>query len=124
MHELTIADRLLDRALAAAADHDADRVEEIVVAVGEATHLAPDQLRRCLERLAAETPAADATVTIESVQPEGVCDCGWAGTPESLSAAAIAVPNRRCPDCGGPIELTAGTECRLDSITVPDRCTT
>jgi hydrogenase nickel incorporation protein HypA/HybF len=124
MHELTIADRLLDQAVSVAADHDAERIEELVVAVGEATHLVPGQLRRCLERMASESKASDATVTIEHVQPEGVCDCGWAGTPASLSAAAIDVPNRRCPDCGDPITLTSGTECQLRSITIPDTCTT
>jgi hydrogenase nickel incorporation protein HypA/HybF len=118
MHELTIANRLIDRAVAVAHDHDADRVDRLTVALGEATHVAADQLQFCLAAAAEGTPAQGATVDVECVAPEGRCDCGWSGQPGRIDAT-VAAPDRRCPDCKERIELTAGDDCRLTSIQTP-----
>ena len=120
MHELSIASRLLDRALSAADDHDADSVEELTVALGRATHVNPDQLRFCLETAIDGTIAADATITIERVTPRARCDCGWEGEPDDLEGTIAYAPDVRCPDCGERASLVAGRECRLRSIDIPD----
>lgn len=119
MHELTVAQRLLDRALSAAGDHDADEIRTLTVELGTATHLAADQLGFCIDAVAEGTPAADATIEFERVQPRGECDCGWQGALPSLSDAQPA-PSVRCPECRGRVTLTAGRECRLASIDVPE----
>jgi hydrogenase nickel incorporation protein HypA/HybF len=118
VHELAIADRLLDRALAAAEAADAARVETLHVALGTATHLVPDQVRFCLEAVAEDTPAEGADVQIERVAARGECDCGWNGELPSLADTVAGAPDRRCPDCGAAVSLTAGRECRLASIDV------
>ena len=118
MHELAIASRLLGRALSVADEYDADRIDGLTVAVGEVTHLAPDQLRFCLSAAADGTPAEGATVEIESVPPEGACDCGWRGTPERIDAT-VAAPRRRCPECGDAIDLVAGDDCDLAAVDLP-----
>ena len=120
MHEITVADRLLDRALEAAAAEGSDRIEALQVAVGEATHLNPTQLEFWLAELGADTAAASATVEIRRVPAEGECSCGWSGRLPSLDAPIGPAPDRRCPECGATTSLTAGTECRLETITVPD----
>lgn len=121
MHELSIATGLLDRALTAAREHDATRIDELTVEVGQATHVNPDQLRFCLETAATDTPADDATVTIETVPAAARCACGWTGTPESLDVALSYAPDVRCPDCGERADLERGRGCRLASIEIPDR---
>lgn len=120
MHELSIASRLLDRALSAADDHGADSVEELTVALGRATHVNPDQLRFCLETAIDGTIAADAAITIERVAPRARCECGWEGEPDGLEGTIAYAPDVRCPDCGDRADLVAGRECRLRSIEVPD----
>lgn len=120
MHELSIAQSLVDQAVEAAAEHDADRIDRLELAVGEATHLNPDQLTFCVETVAAETPAADAEIVVDSIPPEGACECGWSGEPETLPDLPMAAPDLRCPNCEKRVELTAGTECRLARISVPD----
>lgn len=120
MHELSLATGLLDRALTAAAEHDADRIDELTVELGEATHVNPDQLRFCLETVAETTPAADATIDIETVTARATCDCGWEGKPPSFEGTAAVVPTARCPECGSQTEFTRGKECRLATVTVPD----
>ena len=120
MHELSVADALLDRASEAAADHDAATIETMTVELGAATHVNPDQLRFCLETVAEATPAADATVEFETIPPRAECDCGWTGEPPSFEGTAAVVPTARCPECGAQTEFTQGKECRLATITVPD----
>lgn len=121
MHELSVAQRLLERAVAATAEHDVGRVEELTIEVGRATHLNPDQLRFCIETLTQETPVEGATVTVETVEPSGQCECGWAGSPDTHEHVSAFAPVLRCPNCDGRIELDSGRECRLASITVPER---
>lgn len=119
MHELTVAQRLVDRATEAATNRGADRVDRLTVELGEATHLAADQLAFCLTATAEGTPAEDATISFEHVEPAGECDCGWSGRPERLPDTVPAAPSLRCPECAGRLTLTAGRECRLASIEVP-----
>ena len=119
MHELAVAERLVARAREAADDAGADRVTGLTVAVGEATHLAPTQLRFCLEAVTDDL-LADATVSFERVRARGTCDCGWRGELDRLPETVAAAPDRRCPACDGTVTVTAGRECRLDRITVPD----
>jgi hydrogenase nickel incorporation protein HypA/HybF len=119
MHELTVATRLVDRAVDAAERRGADRVDAMTVELGTATHLAADQVRFCVSAVAAETPAADAAVRFERVPPAGECDCGWSGRPDPVEGVAGDVPSLRCPDCGDRLTLTAGRECRLTSIEIP-----
>jgi hydrogenase nickel incorporation protein HypA/HybF len=120
MHEFSVADAVLERAIATASEHDAGAIEELTIELGTSTHVNPDQLRFCLEAVAEGTPAAGATVRIERVEPRGRCECGWAGSPPTIDGAGMAAPNLRCPDCGDRIELTRGKECRLTSITTPE----
>lgn len=120
MHELSIAQAVVEQATTAAADHGANRIDRLELEVGAATHLNPDQLAFCVETVAAETPAADAEVAVTAIPPAGVCECGWEGELEPLESVPVAAPDRRCPDCGERVELTAGTECRLARISVPE----
>ncbi|SFC49309.1 hydrogenase nickel incorporation protein HypA/HybF [Halobiforma haloterrestris] len=120
MHEFSVADAVLERALETAADHGTAIIEELTIELGTATHVNPDQLTFCLETIADGTPAADATVTIDPVEPHARCDCGWDGEPPTLDVSGAVAPNLRCPDCGERLELVRGKECRLSSITVPD----
>ena len=120
MHELAVAQGVVDRACEAAADHGADRVDELTLEVGPATHVNPDQLVFCVETVARGTPAEDAAVTVEETEARGRCDCGWSGEPGTLSKVGVYAPDRTCPECGDRVELTAGRECRLASIHVPD----
>ena len=124
MHEVSIAKQLLDRAIDAASENGADSIDELTVAVGEATHLNPRQLTFWIEQLSADTVAEDVEVAIRTIPAEGRCSCGWSGELSGLESAFGTAPDRRCPECGKTTELTAGTECRLEGITVPETAET
>lgn len=120
MHELAVADAILHRALDRARREGAVTVEAMRVVVGEVTHLNPAQLQGCLEVVAADTPAADATVEIQTAAPSARCNCGWTGRPDTLEDLPGLAYDPGCPACGDRIELTAGDGCRLAAITVPE----
>lgn len=119
MHELSVAEALIDRAGEIAAAHDAERVDAMTVELGAATHVNPDQLRFCLETVTEGTVAVD----IETVPPRAACDCGWEGEPPSFEGTAAVVPTARCPECGARTEFVRGKECHLTAVTVPDDIT-
>lgn len=119
MHEFSVAHDVVDQAVEAAADHGADRVDELTVEVGRVTHLNPRQLRFCIETVAGDTPAEGAGVRIETVEPRALCDCGWTGEPAAVDDVDAFVPDPTCPACGDRVDLTRGRGCRLASIDVP-----
>lgn len=120
MHELSIATGIVDAARSAAEDHDAGSIEELTIELGRATHVNPDQLRFCLETAIEGTIAADADVTIETIDPRARCTCGWEGEPDDLGVALSYAPDVRCPECDSRTELERGRECRLSSIEIPE----
>lgn len=121
MHEISVANGVLERALAAADEYGADRIDELTLEIGRVTHVNPEQLVFCLEAITEETPAEGATITTETIDPIATCDCGFHDEPSELDLAAGFAPDIRCPDCGGRAELVQGRECRLASIDVPER---
>ncbi|MBS3760472.1 hydrogenase maturation nickel metallochaperone HypA/HybF [Halodesulfurarchaeum sp.] len=123
MHEISIAKGILDRALEAADAHGADRIDELTLEIGRVTHVNPEQLEFCLEAITESTPAADATIRTQPVEPVAACDCGWRDTPDELALAGGFAPDIKCPECGNRAELVSGRECRLSSIEVPDETT-
>jgi len=121
MHEFSIATQVLEAAQEAAEKHGADTFEGITVSVGEASHVNPDQLETCLEA------AADSTITdgelaidLETEAPYAECACGWSGEPAEIDRALAYAPNLTCPECDERLELEAGNECRLMSVTLPE----
>ncbi|AUX08251.1 hydrogenase nickel incorporation protein HypA/HybF [Halalkaliarchaeum desulfuricum] len=120
MHEISVASGILDRAISAAEEHGADRVDAITIEIGRATHVNPDQLVFCVETVAEGTPIAGAAVRTDVVDPVAACDCGWRGEPDDLGLVGGFAPDVRCPECGERTELVRGRECRLASIEVPE----
>ncbi len=121
MHEISVAQGILERALAAADEHGADRIDEMTLEIGRVTHVNLDQLVFCLEAIVEDTPAAEATIRTETIEPVATCDCGFRDTPDELGLATGFAPDIRCPNCGSRAELVEGRECRLSSIEVPER---
>lgn len=121
MHEISVANGILERALTAADEYGAKRIDELTLEIGRVTHVNSDQLVFCLEAIAEGTPAEGARIRTETVDPIATCDCGFHDEPGELALAAGFAPDIRCPNCGGRAELVQGQECRLASIDVPDR---
>ena len=91
MHEMAIAEGILEIALDYAQKNDAVRIERIGLLLGELSGVETDAL------------------TWERVPLMGRChDCG--------RELRIRLQDYLCPDCGGGMEIIGGREMRVDFI--------
>lgn len=112
MHEMGIAQNILDIAVAAAQKEGATRITRIDLIAGELRGIEPMQLTFCFSMVAKDTMAAGAYLNIETVPVRGYChDCRADFQIEDY----IYI----CPKCSSTkIEVTGGTELRLKDIEI------
>ncbi len=75
MHEMSIAQGILDIALEAAEKNGGGKIIRIKLQVGEMTGVVPDSLTFCFGALAAGTAAAEAELLIEVLPLVAQCQC-------------------------------------------------
>jgi hydrogenase nickel incorporation protein HypA/HybF len=112
MHELSV----MEQTLAIATDHlraqGGDRIHRLVLRIGEWSGVDPQALAFAFEVVRDGTPAAEASLELETVPLSCHCpDCGLDFRPEGWSLG--------CPDCGGDrTEVRAGKELELKTLEV------
>ena len=110
MHEMAIAQGILDISLDAARRNGAVRISRIKLRVGEMTEVEPDALIFCFSAVAAGTEAEGAELAVEVVPLTGRCaDCGQ-GFP---------ISNYRfyCPACGSAgVSIETGRELLVEEL--------
>ena len=93
MHEMALAQGILDVVLDVAGDHEAKTVR---LRVGELQAVTQDSLQFCFEMAATETPAAAARLEVEIIRGDGVLidaielDDGWHTRPDLVEETATA----------------------------------
>lgn len=112
MHEMAMAQTILDTALTEMKKHPAARLKTVRVVVGRQHAVVPENLRFAFAALSRDTPAAGAKLAIRHRAVAARCrHCGWTG--------AIKIPFYTCGACGtGDLELTAGDELYLENLEV------
>lgn len=112
MHELAIAQGILELALNTAASHGAGKVTGIRVLTGELTGIVPEALEFGFAALAEGTIAAGACLSISIVPLTGRCqDCG--------DERGIDKYRFVCAACGSyAIEIVSGRELKVESVEV------
>jgi len=99
MHELSMAEAIVETVLDVAKKNDAQEVVEVTIEVGKLTMLNPEQLKFLLGVLIEDTLLEDAEIIIEEVPVEIKCrNCeftGLANTDGSDHYLAIVL----CPKC-------------------------
>lgn len=111
MHELSIAQSLLDIIIQEAQRHGLQKVVRIGVSVGEFSAVVPESLTFCFDLIKENTVAAEAEMIIQKVALRGRCqDCG-------ADFDMNDGPVMDCPECrGSAVELIAGRELSVDFI--------
>lgn len=115
MHELSVTQALLDAALRHAAASGALRVTEVRVVLGDLASVVDDSVRAWWDEVARGTLCEGSSLVFERVAARVLCTaCGREyGLPDGLEP---------CPGCGGAsLRVTAGDECRLESLTIVAR---
>lgn len=112
LHEMALAQGILDIALKNAAQHRAERIGRIKLLVGKMTHVEPESLKFCFGALAAGTIAAEAVVDIEIMPLIGrCCDCGDEFSIEGYCFI--------CPKCKSTaVEIISGRELTVEHLEV------
>jgi hydrogenase nickel incorporation protein HypA/HybF len=112
MHELSIAEDIIEISEGQARAQNSRRIRTIKLRLGEFTTIVSEALQFSFEIARQGTLAADATLEIETVPM--VARCGACGR--------IAKPLREicliCPECGAPLEVISGDEMRIEYIEI------
>jgi hydrogenase nickel incorporation protein HypA/HybF len=110
MHELSIAQAIVDSARGHAAGQGARRVLRVGVRVGEISGVNADALEFCFEMTARETVLEGAALDLERIPVRYRCDA----CAEEFPAANFTVA---CPACGsGETRMVAGDELALSYL--------
>ena len=112
MHEMSLAEGVLQLVEDTARREGAQRVKTVVLEIGRLSSVEPEALRFCFDAVARDTLAA--TAALEVVEVPGAAWC--------LNCDTTVAVNERydaCPQCGGyQLQLTAGTEMRVREIEI------
>jgi hydrogenase nickel incorporation protein HypA/HybF len=119
MHELSMAQAIVDTVLDAAEKNNAEEIVEVTIEIGILTMLNPEQLKFLLDVLTEGTLLEKAEIIIEEVPVEIKCrNCeytGLANTDGSDHYLAIVL----CPKCGERnVETITGKECNVKTIKI------
>ena len=114
MHELSLAQSILDIVTREARLHGVPEISAVNISVGKFTHVLPSSLRFCFDLIKEDTAARRAELVIKQVALKTLCqDCGR----EFL----LEEPEFICPLCGGErVRIMQGQELMIDSIEVPE----
>ncbi len=114
MHELALANSLVETILDVARKHEARAVTAATLEIGELTCVDPDTLAFAFEVASKDTVANGCQLKMQRIPLEISCKaCGHQGQVDSTSLG--------CPVCGEvSVKVSAGRELRLVSIDVED----
>ena len=112
MHELALAQGVIDIVKAEAEKQGFERVLEITLIVGEYSGIVPECLAEFFPIAAKGSPAEGAQLKTEALPASFRCaDCGYEGAVERREAC--------CPACGSEaIKMTSGREFYVESLRV------
>jgi hydrogenase nickel incorporation protein HypA/HybF len=110
MHEMSIAQSVLDIVLQESQNHKVNRVLSVAVKVGELSAVETESLRFCFDFLTKGTLAEGAMLEIERVQV--ICHCQDCGSDFTVQELIFA-----CPSCKSPrVEMLSGRELSVESF--------
>jgi hydrogenase nickel incorporation protein HypA/HybF len=112
MHEMALAESMLEIVESAARKHGASRVSAVRLEIGALSHVAVDALRFCFDAVTRGSLAEGARLEIDATPGEAWCmTCG-----EGVPLAQVGDP---CPRCGGyQLTVTRGDDMRVKDIEI------
>jgi hydrogenase nickel incorporation protein HypA/HybF len=121
MHEVSVMSSILDAVLEELKKHRVEKVEEVLLTIGDLTFLGEDQLSFAFEILTRDTILEGSKLIVEHEPVEVICrHCNYEGRAEHLvdEVYHTEVPTLNCPKCGQRVEVTKGKSCMIRSIKV------
>jgi hydrogenase nickel incorporation protein HypA/HybF len=114
MHELSIAQNIVEIIRAQIKEDDLAAIQSVKLRAGMFSGVVPHSLKFCFDALIADTPMCNAQIDIESVPFTIKCnEC----SETSACDDAIAI----CPSCGsGNTKIMSGNELQIVEIVLQD----
>ena len=114
MHELAIAEALIEVACEEARKIPVDRILAIEIHIGRYRGIVPEVLRLYLEQLLTDTPGAGARIDLVEIPIRVRC-------PSCDEIRELEEPFLLCPVCGAYCsEVLSGTELLIHSMEIDD----
>lgn len=115
MHELSLAENILDIVRENLSSNGGGKLKSVKVRIGELAGVVPESLEFCFTAITKGTPMEDAKLEIERTGIAAHCaDCGKDSTVEGLVF--------RCPACeSANIKVIAGNELQVVGIEIYDK---
>jgi len=112
MHEFSIAESIIQKALVEAEKYHAKRICTLGIRLGKASHIEPESLEFCLRTVAKGTIAENTQVEITLLELTARCrKCGHRFTFQGDESV--------CPSCKSEnLEILTGNEVFLESLEV------
>jgi len=112
MHELAIAENLLQIVNETIKEHHLIKVERIKLKIGILTAVVPEALEFSWRALTEDTMLEHTRLDMEIVTVRGRCKgCGKEVSYKTNDAFCFL-----CPECGGEIEILTGRELNIEEI--------
>lgn len=111
--------QIVENVLQEARKHNAKKVTEVHLTIGELTFLGVEQVRFSYELLVKETIMKGSKLYIEEKEGAVRCTkCGYEGklNYEDDPAYHIPTPTLLCPQCQGVVQIIDGRECTIESV--------
>ena len=112
MHEMSLAENVLQIIEESARTQKFRRVRTVVLEIGQLAAVEPEAMRFCFDAVTGGSIAEGALLEIIEIPGEGRCDtCG--------EAVAMQEPYGLCPACGSPhLQVVAGDRMRVKNLEV------
>ncbi|WP_299523183.1 hydrogenase maturation nickel metallochaperone HypA [uncultured Methanobrevibacter sp.] len=119
MHELSMAQGIINAVIETAENNNATEVTEIGIEIGRLAMINPEQLKFMLGVLVENTIVEDAVIKIEEIPVEIECpDCGFKGEAD-LDDKDHYAPVVECPKCENKrISILNGKDCIVKNIVI------
>ena len=121
MHEVSVVSDIVSAILKELEKYNVERVEEVVLVVGEMTSLGEEQLEFAYEIVTKGTKLEGSKLVIEQEKISVDClECGYKGEVRMLESdyGENTIPILSCPKCNGKVKVTAGQTCRVKNLKI------
>ena len=112
MHELSLAEEMMDIIQHKARKEGFSKVRHIYLEIGQLSHVTPEAMRFCLEAVIKNTLAEGAKLSISEPEGQALClSCGHNNRISDLYSA--------CDECGGfDLKVLSGDQVRIKNLEV------
>lgn len=119
MHELAMAQGIINSVIETANKNDAIEVNEVIIEIGKLVLINPEQLSFMIDVLSENTIVEDAKFNITEIPVEIDCpECGFHGNADTDELDHYA-PIIECPKCKNKrISILNGKDCIVKNIVI------